>query len=121
MSGAAATNPDGGLLFFFFNDTATTEIYTLSRHDALPISGGYIDIQGTSSFDNLASGSFADQTDTYILNFSGSATPAFINEGSFTKSTSGTTAINITFTNNGAVNVNSGTLTLQGGGSASGS
>src|SRR2546425_4993864 len=24
-------------LFFFFNDTATTEIYTLSLHDALPI------------------------------------------------------------------------------------
>src|SRR2546422_2531209 len=26
------------ILFFFFNDTATTEIYTLSLHDALPIS-----------------------------------------------------------------------------------
>src|SRR6266850_3289527 len=25
--------------FFFFNDTATTEIYTLSLHDALPIAG----------------------------------------------------------------------------------
>ena len=24
-------------MFFFFNDTATTEIYTLSLHDALPI------------------------------------------------------------------------------------
>src|SRR5256885_5356561 len=28
-----------GCCFFFFNDTATTEIYTLSLHDALPISG----------------------------------------------------------------------------------
>src|SRR3712207_7230308 len=28
------------LVFFFFNDTATTEIYTLSLHDALPISPG---------------------------------------------------------------------------------
>src|SRR2546425_5663177 len=28
--------------FFFFNDTATTEIYTLSLHDALPISGDCI-------------------------------------------------------------------------------
>src|SRR5258705_11097265 len=28
-------------LFFFFNDTATTEIYTLSLHDALPISFAY--------------------------------------------------------------------------------
>src|SRR2546430_3428725 len=27
------------IVFFFFNDTATTEIYTLSLHDALPISG----------------------------------------------------------------------------------
>src|SRR5438477_12102760 len=29
-------------LFFFFNDTATTEIYTLSLHDALPISPSYV-------------------------------------------------------------------------------
>src|SRR3712207_7915649 len=28
------------VLFFFFNDTATTEIYTLSLHDALPILPG---------------------------------------------------------------------------------
>src|SRR3989442_2886853 len=30
--------PSRRSLFFFFNDTATTEIYTLSLHDALPIS-----------------------------------------------------------------------------------
>src|SRR3989475_5237891 len=30
-------------IFFFFNDTATTEIYTLSLHDALPISAPRID------------------------------------------------------------------------------
>src|SRR2546422_11423234 len=29
--------PPSFFLFFFFNDTATTEIYTLSLHDALPI------------------------------------------------------------------------------------
>src|SRR3712207_7927432 len=28
-------------MFFFFNDTATTEIYTLSLHDALPISAAW--------------------------------------------------------------------------------
>src|SRR3712207_7780444 len=28
--------------FFFFNDTATTEIYTLSLHDALPIFAGFV-------------------------------------------------------------------------------
>src|SRR5215831_21188984 len=30
-------SPCFSVLFFFFNDTATTEIYTLSLHDALPI------------------------------------------------------------------------------------
>src|SRR5258708_34993514 len=32
------TRPSPCLHSFFFNDTATTEIYTLSLHDALPIS-----------------------------------------------------------------------------------
>src|ERR1035438_10567040 len=36
--------PCGTLFRFFFNDTATTEIYTLSLHDALPISGFQIDV-----------------------------------------------------------------------------
>src|SRR3712207_3619622 len=39
-------------LFFFFNDTATTEIYTLSLHDALPIFAGYI-TEKSLSVDNL--------------------------------------------------------------------
>src|SRR2546430_6975322 len=36
-------------LFFFFNDTATTEIYTLSLHDALPISTDFLVAPGKSS------------------------------------------------------------------------
>src|SRR5256885_17042600 len=35
-------------LFFFFNDTATTEIYTLSLHDALPISAALSPGRGPS-------------------------------------------------------------------------
>src|SRR5260370_1638423 len=35
--------------FFFFNDTATTEIYTLSLHDALPIFGGIYQYQGNDT------------------------------------------------------------------------
>src|SRR2546422_2094203 len=36
--------------FFFFNDTATTEIYTLSLHDALPIwTSFYIDDAGSGA------------------------------------------------------------------------
>src|SRR5438132_10647347 len=34
--------------FFFFNDTATTEIYTLSLHDALPISEDFDDRVGAA-------------------------------------------------------------------------
>src|SRR3712207_7570417 len=34
-------------VFFFFNDTATTEIYTLSLHDALPISNTVSGCSGT--------------------------------------------------------------------------
>ena len=37
--GDGVDEAEGGVKgFFFFNDTATTEIYTLSLHDALPIS-----------------------------------------------------------------------------------
>src|SRR2546425_8900754 len=34
--------------FFFFNDTATTEIYTLSLHDALPISPRGLSVGGAA-------------------------------------------------------------------------
>src|SRR4028118_2439528 len=37
-------------LFFFFNDTATTEIYTLSLHDALPISKASMRSRSTPEF-----------------------------------------------------------------------
>src|SRR5438270_5549743 len=40
LSRAPATSVFRSSFFFFFNDTATTEIYTLSLHDALPISPG---------------------------------------------------------------------------------
>src|SRR5205814_9938885 len=37
-----SSRPYLSCFFFFFNDTATTEIYTLSLHDALPISHGEV-------------------------------------------------------------------------------
>src|SRR6185437_16938354 len=39
------------LLIFFFNDTATTEIYTLSLHDALPISAKPDEMPDTLGYD----------------------------------------------------------------------
>src|SRR6266540_3324758 len=46
---------DGVSLFFFFNDTATPEIYTLSLHDALPILFSHIETNShiTGSFKRL--------------------------------------------------------------------
>src|SRR3712207_8663066 len=45
---------------FFFNDTATTEIYTLSLHDALPISGSDLDRRkNRQALDPLVPVSFA--------------------------------------------------------------
>src|SRR5216684_3133246 len=49
--------------FFFFNDTATTEIYTLSLHDALPILGVHGDVAGGEDLgDVLAVGEHRDRT-----------------------------------------------------------
>src|SRR2546429_7860762 len=39
---------------FFFNDTATTEIYTLSLHDALPISYAVVTLHRPSNVDDRA-------------------------------------------------------------------
>src|SRR2546430_12931951 len=48
--------------FFFFNDTATTEIYTLSLHDALPISWSSKSIDGfTSSEIRVRAGEMSDE------------------------------------------------------------
>src|SRR5882672_2173353 len=47
--------------FFFFNDTATTEIYTLSLHDALPISPGrHRPPAGAADADRFAAAAGAD-------------------------------------------------------------
>src|SRR2546426_8038047 len=43
---------------FFFNDTATTEIYTLSLHDALPISDCYLGL-GVYDYGLARAGAFA--------------------------------------------------------------
>src|SRR3712207_8722727 len=42
------------VFFFFFNDTATTEIYTLSLHDALPICLAGLTVQDASDVDDIA-------------------------------------------------------------------
>src|SRR3712207_7426239 len=53
--------------FFFFNDTATTEIYTLSLHDALPISTGEVRARGVTSAPNAVLPPWLKQELTAIL------------------------------------------------------
>src|SRR2546427_12459356 len=48
-------------LFFFFNDTATTEIYTLSLHDALPILSVHDQAGALELAELLPGGPFRDQ------------------------------------------------------------
>src|SRR2546430_12536108 len=52
------------MFFFFFNDTATTEIYTLSLHDALPISH----LAGVQHRRRGATRTHCDQEKTMIAN-----------------------------------------------------
>src|SRR5574337_2176329 len=54
-------------LFFFFNDTATTEIYTLSLHDALPISGKIIALTRWTCVDKVMSLLFRSEEHTSEL------------------------------------------------------
>src|SRR3712207_8368573 len=63
-------------MFFFFNDTATTEIYTLSLHDALPIltlapsTAGFPTTVSPFSFPNKRTWSKSIVESTSAVNFS---------------------------------------------------
>src|SRR5436309_15259078 len=51
-------------LLFFFNDPPTTEIYTLSLHDALPIFGGGLDTVPFTGQPTIANGEYIVQIGT---------------------------------------------------------
>src|SRR6266511_6477816 len=67
-------------LFFFFNDTATTEIYTLSLHDALPIFGIEISRLARSNADVARLMELARITDTLLIDPDGVYDPADVND-----------------------------------------
>ena len=69
----------GGREGFFFNDTATTEIYTLSLHDALPISDAapmelYTAGDGKFEFERTVSRLMEMQSEAYLAQGHGTAT-----------------------------------------------
>src|SRR5260370_36094313 len=69
---------------FFFNDTATTEIYTLSLHDALPI---YLFLQSGGVINNLAGAtwSIVNGNGNGII-FNGGTASTFNNAGTLQRS-----------------------------------
>src|SRR5690242_21167361 len=56
------------ILFFFFNDTATTEIYTLSLHDALPIYNNTVGM-GDAGIKSAIQGSNVPNPDEAVPSF----------------------------------------------------
>jgi hypothetical protein len=82
-------------------------------------SGGLIYLGSGSVLENR--GTFNATNDSSVLN-NGGAVPALVNSGVFNKSSiaNGTTIISIPFTNSGTVNITSGVLDINAGGSAPG-
>ena len=56
-------------MFFFFNDTATTEIYTLSLHDALPISQDAAVWNGSGFWENISLHPSQKFDESYPVNY----------------------------------------------------
>src|SRR5256885_17063826 len=54
--------------FFFFNDTATTEIYTLSLHDALPILITNATLSGPAPFGGVSVTVASNPTSAFTIN-----------------------------------------------------
>src|SRR5258707_2692273 len=80
------------VIFFFFNDTATTEIYTLSLHDALPISLWWRNLRDGRAVDVVLRGQCVSMIPTIVEPSSTEALDALrefltINPGTDRKST----------------------------------
>jgi hypothetical protein len=118
--GLALSNPGG-----FVVPSTTLDGRAFDNAAAAVWTGrGNISVINGASFNNLGSATFDVQTDTVSsASFSGSgASNTFNNAGLFHKgSTSGTAFIGIAFNNSGAVDVQAGTLNLNGGGDSTGS
>src|SRR5947209_12614412 len=54
------------VFLFFFNDTATTEIYTLSLHDALPIFSSQMAAQNEAGVEDVVDGRFQRDTNSEL-------------------------------------------------------
>ncbi|WP_148071883.1 beta strand repeat-containing protein [Bythopirellula goksoeyrii] len=121
MTGAGITNANGGLDLSGSN-SKTLNGRVLNNAGAATWTAGQVLTGNGAVFNNQLGATFDTNFDGEILNGFGGAPSQINNSGTFTKSSgAGATRIHIAFNNTGAVNVQSGTLSLSGGGTSSGS
>ena len=120
MSGSGVTNANGGMTINSSGANLYLDSRTLNNAAGQTATwtgdanfGGDIRFQNGAIFNN--NGTFLAQNDQYLYDFSG--TGAFNKTGTFTRNNNpGTlTLYNLAFNNTGTVNVQTGTLVLQGG------
>src|SRR3712207_6980447 len=70
------------VLFFFFNDTATTEIYTLSLHDALPILTLSTPLNGSAPSTGISTHTRRQSSPSYGIAASDTSPIASLRDGS---------------------------------------
>ena len=119
MSGTGVTNVGGA--FLLAGGTMNLRQRTINNNGTATWSSGVIQVGLGGTFKN--NGTFTNTFDgAYSFNLGSTPVAVFNNVGQFTKS-GGTGITNFTapFINSGTVNVNAGTLALNGGGSANGS
>ena len=125
MSGTGSTIAEGTLQLGAANTSGHDEVLSqrsFSNAGSANWLGniGEFDQQNGSTFTNQANASFTIQNNLVWYNDENNST--FVNLGTFTKSAgTGTTIFEVGFNNNGSVEVQTGTLSLRGGGTSSGS
>lgn len=101
-------------------NSKTLNYSTLTNNNMVILSGsGDLRLKNGSQFNNLPGANFQIQSDAQV-DYANPLGGNLINSGTITKSSGGSATIDVDFTNNAAVNVNSGTLLLNRGSNNSG-
>ncbi len=110
-----------GVLNITSTNTKTLDGRTLTNSGTGNWSAGLINLYNAAEFRNLAGASFGVQGDLVMAAGSGSGPRSFTNEGILSKVSGAlSAAMMLTVNNTGTINVNSGTLALNGGGTSTG-
>jgi uncharacterized repeat protein (TIGR01451 family) len=118
ISGAGTTNANGGMSIS--GGTLGLDARTLNNNGSATFTTAAINMANGAVFNNSAGSTFDAQGSTLVI-FNGNTLPAFNNAGTFRKSAGGNTTFDaVPFNNSGTVDVQSGALQLNGGGTHTG-